>query len=76
MSRHSGIQEKTVETLGKKFETLALVDRLMEENDALRQELNLKTMRLRALQKAVHAFLMGTDDEGYAAVLKKLSKEA
>lgn len=62
MGQHSNIEVNQVENLGKKFETLALVDRLMEENEALRHELNLKTTRLRTLQKAVHAFLMGSDD--------------
>jgi hypothetical protein len=62
MGHHSNVEVNQVENLGKKFETLALVDRLMEENEALRHELNLKTARLRTLQKAVHAFLMGSDD--------------
>ncbi|HEY1058704.1 MAG TPA: hypothetical protein VGE55_08240 [Limnobacter sp.] len=65
----------SVEKLGKKFETLTLVDRLIEENEALKQELNLKTKRLRALQKAVHAFLMGTEDEGKTTSLRQLSRE-
>ncbi|HEX4918969.1 MAG TPA: hypothetical protein VFV43_13785 [Limnobacter sp.] len=47
----------------------------MEENEALKRELNLKTNRLRMLQKAVHAFLMGDDIEGNRAVLNNISKE-
>jgi len=62
MGHHSNVEVSQVEKLGKKFETLALVDRLMEENEALKHELNLKTARLRTLQKAVHGFLMGSDD--------------
>ena len=64
MGHHSNIEVNQVENLGKKYETLALVDRLMEENEALKCELNLKTARLRTLQKAVDAFLMGSDDPG------------
>lgn len=65
--------------MGSKFETLALVDRLIEENQALRHELNLKNRRLRKLQLAVHAFLM-TDDgpskgEQLTAVLEEKSHE-
>ncbi|MCR2746944.1 hypothetical protein [Limnobacter parvus] len=48
----------------------------MEENEALKHELNLKTTRLRTLQKAVHAFLMGIDDQdSNKAELIKHSKE-
>ncbi|MGV3468967.1 hypothetical protein [Limnobacter sp.] len=48
----------------------------MEENEALRRELNLKTARLRTLQKAVHAFLMGTEDQdSNKAKLIEQSKE-
>ena len=76
MGHHSSVEVNRVESLGKKFETLALVDRLMEENEALRRELNLKTSRLRTLQKAVHAFLMGTDDQdSNKAKLIEQSKE-
>lgn len=64
-----------VENLGQKFETLAVVDRLIEENQALRHELTIKTQRLRTLQKAVHAFLMQSDDEGSTALLTQLSQE-
>jgi hypothetical protein len=73
MGHHSNIEVNQVENLGKKFETLALVDRLMEENEALRCELNLKTARLRTLQKAVHAFLMGSDepDVNVAALIEQ-----
>lgn len=76
MGHQSNVESNRVESLGKKFETLALVDRLMEENEALKQELNLKTTRLRALQKAVHAFLMGHDDQASSkAMLIEQSKE-
>lgn len=76
MGHHSSVEVNQVENLGKKFETLALVDRLMEENEALKHELNLKTARLRTLQKAVHAFLMGEDNqESNKAKLIKQSKE-
>ena len=76
MGHHSSVEVNRVESLGKKFETLALVDRLMEENDALKRELNLKTARLRALQNAVHAFLMGAgDQDGNKATLIEQSKE-
>jgi len=76
MGHHSSVEVNQVESLGKKFETLALVDRLMEENEALKRELNLKTARLRTLQKAVHAFLMGSDDQDRSkAALIEQSKE-
>ncbi|MCE2746323.1 MAG: hypothetical protein LW710_10525 [Burkholderiales bacterium] len=76
MSHHSSVEVNQVKNLGKKFETLALVDRLMEENEALKHELNLKTARLRTLQKAVHAFLMGTDNyDSNKAKLIEESKE-
>lgn len=76
MGHHSSVEVNQVESLGKKFETLALVDRLMEENEALKRELNLKTDRLRTLQKAVHAFLMGSDDQDRGkAMLIEQSKE-
>lgn len=67
MVNHSSIEASRIENLGKKFETLALVDRLIEENQALKQELNLKTARLRALQNAVHLFLTGSDHLEVAA---------
>jgi len=70
MTYHPDAECTQIETMGKKFETLALVDRLMEENEALKRELNLKTKRLRTLQKSVHAFLMGSEDvEGDKAKL-------
>jgi hypothetical protein len=76
MGHHSSVEVNRVESLGQKFETLALVDRLMEENEALKRELNLKTARLRTLQKAVHAFLMGSDDQDRSkAALIEQSKE-
>lgn len=76
MSHHSNVDMNQIENFGKKFETLALVDRLMEENEALRRELNLKTVRLRTLQKAVDAFLMGTDSvESRKEELIEQSKE-
>ena len=76
MGHHSSAEVNRVENLGKRFETLALVDRLMEENEALKQELNLKTDRLRSLQKAVHAFLMGNDNQDSSkATLIEQSKE-
>lgn len=62
MGHYLNVEVNQVKKLGKKFETLALVDRLMEENEALRRELNLKTARLRTLQKAIHGFLIGCDD--------------
>ena len=76
MTHYSNIDAHRVENLGKKFETLALVDRLMEENEALKHELNLKTARLRALQKAVHLFLTETNDQiSHRAELIGQSKE-
>lgn len=62
MGNHSSVDVNRIKSLGKKFETFSLVDRLTEENQALNHELNLKIARLRTLQKAVHAFLMGIDD--------------
>ncbi len=76
MTYHPDAECTKIETMGKKFETLALVDRLMEENEALKRELNLKTKRLRTLQKSVHAFLMGSENiEGAKEKLIEQSKE-
>ena len=76
MGHHSNIEVNQVENLGKKFETLALVDRLMEENEALKCELNLKTARLRSLQKAVDTFLMGSGElDANAAGLIEQTRE-
>ncbi|HEX5485548.1 hypothetical protein [Limnobacter sp.] len=79
MNTKSLDQPGNVVQMGSKFETLTLVDRLIEENQALRHELNLKTRRLRKLQLAVHAFLMTEDGPGkdrqLNAVLEEKSHE-
>lgn len=76
MSQDTPVEINPVQRIGQKFETLAVVDRLIEENEALKKELTLKTKRLRTLQMAVHAYLMGSDDEGeFKAQLKALSED-
>lgn len=64
-----------VESLRPKFETLELVDRLIEENLALKRELNLKTGRLRALQRAVHGFLIAPDTDSQQRLLAEAEQE-
>lgn len=51
------------EKLGTKFETLDLVDRLIEENRALKLELQEQVKRLRHLQLAVHNYLILPDSQ-------------
>jgi len=66
---------ETVESLGSKFETLELVDRLIEENLSLKRELTLKTNRLRQLQRAVHSFLMTPDVQSEAQLMNHMQEE-
>lgn len=48
---------KQTETLVPKYETLDLVDRLIEENRILKFELEQQVKRLRRLQLAMHTYL-------------------
>lgn len=47
-----------IEDLGPRYETLSLLDKLIEENLALKNALERRTSQLRSLQHAVDSYLM------------------
>lgn len=47
-----------IEDLGPRYETLSLLDKLIEENLALKSALEQRTSQLRRLQHAVDSYLM------------------
>jgi len=65
----------SIENMGSKFETMTLVDRLIEENLALKRQLNLKTGQLRELQHAVHTFLMNPNPHTQDGLAQRSGQE-
>jgi len=65
----------SIENMGSKFETMALLDRLIEENQTLKRQLNLKTGQLRELQRAVHTFLMNPNPSTQEDLAQRTGQE-